>query len=69
MDLGIEIYTKMILDNKKWLTTKEAAIYLGKTSNAIWLLVSRGLLSKRKWNRRLYFKRAELDILLESSFA
>lgn len=53
--------------NKVWLNTEEAAVYIGKTRNAVWLLVSKGALSKRKWNRRLYFKRAELDQLLESS--
>ena len=55
--------------NKTWLNTDEAALYLGKTRNAVWLLVSKGILIKRKWNRRLYFKRAELDQLLEASFS
>ena len=55
--------------NKSWLSTEEAAEYLGKTRNAIWLLVSKGILIKRKWNRRLYFKRTELDHILESSFS
>lgn len=54
--------------NKVWLSTDEAALYLGKSKNAIWLLVSKGHLIKRKWNRRLYFKRAELDQILEESF-
>ena len=53
---------------KVWLSTDEAALYLGKSKNAIWLLVSKGHLIKRKWNRRLYFKRAELDQILEESF-
>ena len=55
--------------NKTWLNTDEAALYLGTTRNAVWLLVSKGILIKRKWNRRLYFKRAELDQLLEASFS
>mgnify|MGYP003708842193 CR=1 FL=1 len=55
--------------NKTWLNTDETALYLGKTRNAVWLLVSKGVLIKRKWNRRLYFKRAELDQLLEASFS
>ena len=50
-----------------WLSTNEAAQYLGKTKNAIWILLCRGLLIKRKWRRRLYFKKAELDRLLETS--
>jgi hypothetical protein len=55
------------LNEKIWLTTAETATYLGKTRNALWLLVSRGLLSKRKWQGRLYFKRAEIDRLLEGA--
>ncbi len=54
-------------NNRIWLSTDEAAQYLGKTKNAIWILLCRGLLIKRKWRRRLYFKRAELDRLLETS--
>ncbi|MDH5582075.1 MAG: helix-turn-helix domain-containing protein [Bdellovibrionales bacterium] len=53
--------------NKSWLSTDEAAKYLGKTRNAIWQLVSKGLLIKRKWRRRLYFKKLELDQLIENS--
>ena len=55
------------LSEKNWLTTAEAASYLGKTRNALWLLVSRGLIIKRKWQGRLYFKRAEIDRLLEGA--
>ena len=54
-------------NNRIWLSTNEAAQYLGKTKNAIWILLCRGLLIKRKWRRRLYFKRAELDRLLETA--
>ena len=55
------------LNEKNWLTAGEAASYLGKTRNALWLLVSRGFLVKRKWQGRLYFKRAEIDRLLEGA--
>lgn len=48
------------------MTSDEVAIYLGRTKNAVWLLVSRGLLVKRKWHGRLYFKRSELDRLIET---
>lgn len=51
---------------KGWMTCDETAAYLGRTRNAVWLLVSRGLLVKRKWNGRLYFKRTEIDRLIES---
>ena len=53
--------------NKSWLSTDEAAKYLGKTQNAIWKLVSKGYLIKRKWGRRLFFKKSELDNLIENS--
>lgn len=52
---------------KQWLTTKEAAQYLGRSVNAILLLVSRGNLEKRKWQGRLYFKKTELDLLINLS--
>jgi hypothetical protein len=52
----------------KWMTSVEAAQYLGKTRNALWLLVSRGLLVKREWQGRLYFKKSEIDRLLEGSY-
>ncbi len=52
-----------------WMTSPEAARYLGKSKNALWLLVSRGLLIKRKWQGRLYFKKTEIDRMLESALA
>ena len=52
-----------------WMTTLDAARYLGKSKNALWLLVSRGLLIKRKWQGRLYFKKSEIDRMLESALA
>lgn len=55
------------LDSLAWLDTKETAQYLRKTINAVWLLSSRGYIRPRKFRRRLYFRRIELDRLLESS--
>ena len=52
-----------------WMTTSDTARYLGKSKNALWLLVSRGLLIKRKWQGRLYFKKSEIDRMLESALA
>jgi hypothetical protein len=52
-----------------WMTTSDAAHYLGKSKNALWLLVSRGLLIKRKWQGRLYFKKSEIDRMIESALA
>ncbi len=53
--------------NLIWLTTKEAAVYLRKSVNSIHTLVSRGQLRARKFSNRLYFKREELDYLIETS--
>lgn len=52
-----------------WMTSIEASRYLGKSKNALWLLVSRGFLIKRKWQGRLYFKKSEIDRMLESALA
>ena len=57
----------LLFDNRKWLGTEEAADYLRKTSNAVRILVCRGILPKRKFRRRLYFKRSDLDALINSS--
>ncbi|MBD66510.1 MAG: hypothetical protein CME62_14960 [Halobacteriovoraceae bacterium] len=51
---------------KKWLTTEEAVKYIGRTKNALWLMVSRGFIEKRKWHGRLYFKKSELDHFIET---
>jgi|GEM_PF-952566 len=55
------------LDQLTWLDSKEAARYLRKTANALRIMVYRGYLRPRKFRRRLYFRRLELDRLLESS--
>lgn len=57
----------LLFENLIWLTTKEAAVYLRKSVNAIHLLVSRKQLRARKFQNRLYFKRKELDYVLETS--
>lgn len=50
-----------------WLDSKEAAKYLRKTANALRIMVYRGYIRPRKFRRRLYFRKIELDRLLESS--
>lgn len=66
--------TETLFDNSMWLSTKDAAIYLrkfqrdgspseGAIRNAVW----RGVLKARKWQRRLYFKRSDLERLLQNS--
>ncbi|MGK5084362.1 helix-turn-helix domain-containing protein [Bdellovibrionota bacterium FG-1] len=55
------------LEHLTWMDSKEAAKYLRKTANALRIMVSRGYLRPRKLRNRLYFRRIELDRLLESS--
>lgn len=55
------------LDQLVWLNSKDAAQYLRKTANALRIMVCRGYLRPRRFHRRLYFLRIELDRLLESS--
>ncbi len=59
--------SELIFDNLIWLTTKEAAVYLRRSVNAIHTLVSRRKLRARKFSNRLYFKKEELDYLIETS--
>lgn len=57
----------MLFDNLKWMTTNEAATYLRKSTNALRTAVCRGHIVAKKFRRRLYFKRSELDRLIETS--
>lgn len=63
----MKTYIKENFSAMTWLRSKEAAIYLGISLNALWILVSRGLLVKRKFQGRLYFKKTELDLLIEGT--
>jgi excisionase family DNA binding protein len=60
-------YPDELFNNLKWMTTNEAATYLRKSVNAIRTAVCRGHIRPRKFRRRLYFKRSELDRLIETS--
>ncbi len=55
-------------ENLIWMTTEEAARYLRKSANAIRILVHKKILKARKFRRRLYFKKDELDVMIETSF-
>lgn len=66
---------RLFFENLEWLTTEETAIYLRKVSpdgtpqlNTIHQMVCRGLIRRRKFGGRLYFRRRELDYLIESQF-
>ena len=61
-------------DRSDWLSTIEAAIYLRKISsmgvpsiNAVHKLVANGTIRRRKFAGRLFFRKQELDFLIESS--
>ena len=49
-----------------WLSSCEAADYLRKSPGALRVMVHRGQIHVRRFRRRLYFKRRELDQLLET---
>lgn len=61
-----EIRTENVIE-LAWLDSKDAARYLRKTANALRIMVYRGYIRPRKFRRRLYFRKVELDRLLESS--
>ncbi len=56
------------LSELEWLTSDEAAVYLRKTAPGIRAMVHRGHIRARKFAGRLYFKRSELEELIETSF-
>ncbi len=65
---GVKPRSDMLFGNLIWFTTEDVARYLRISTNAVRIAVHRGVLSARKFNGRLYFKRAELDELLDTSF-
>lgn len=58
----------LLFEKLIWMTTEEAARYLRKSANAIRIMVHKKILKARKFRRRLYFKKDELDALIETSF-
>lgn len=58
----------MLFNNLEWMTTAEAAHYLRKSTDAIRQMVCRGQIKARKFHRRLYFRKVELDQALDLSF-
>lgn len=55
-------------DNLIWLTTDEAASFLRKSSHALRQMTYKGRIRPRKFGGRLYFKKAELNDLVDTSF-
>ncbi len=65
---GEHINAPLIFENLIWLSTEEAARLLRRSSHALRQLVYKGKIRARKYGGRLYFKRSELNELIETSF-
>lgn len=59
--------TEVMRNRPDWLNAKEAADYLRKSANAVRIMTYRGYIRPRKFGNRLYFRRIELDRLIETS--
>ena len=57
-----------LFENLIWLTTDEAATLLRKSSHALRQMTYKGRIHPRKFGGRLYFKKAELNDLVDTSF-
>jgi len=64
---GNNAVAEQFFDNLVWMTSVEAAAYLRKSVGALRTAVCRGQIRARKWRRRLFFKRTDLDRMLEDS--
>jgi hypothetical protein len=62
-----ELSPEKFFENLVWLNSRDAANYLRKTVGALRTMVCRGQLRTYKWKRRLFFKKTELDKLIENS--
>jgi excisionase family DNA binding protein len=58
----------MFFENLAWMNSSEAARYLRISVGALRTAVYRGTVRSRKWGRKLYFRKNELDFMLEKSF-
>ena len=59
---------RSLFENLIWLTTDEAATFLRKSSHALRQMTYKGKIRPRKFGGRLYFKKAELNDLVDTSF-
>ena len=58
----------LLFENLDWLTTDDAARFLRKTTHALRQMTYKKVIRARKLGGRLYFKKSELDQLLDTSF-
>lgn len=65
---GERLDAHLLFNNLIWLTTEEAARFLRKSSHALRQIIYKGKIHPRKFGGRLYFKRSELDQLIDTSF-
>lgn len=63
-----ELTSNPLFENLVWLNSRDAANYLRSTVNALRIAVCRGQIRAYKWRRKLYFRKMELDRLLEGTF-
>lgn len=67
-DQGEHFGAQSLFNNLTWLTTDEAATFLRRSSHALRQLAYKGKVRPRKFAGRLYFKKSELDTLIDTSF-
>lgn len=65
---GEHLSAHPLFENLIWLTTDEAAQFLRKSSHALRQMTYKGKVKPRKFGGRLYFKRTELNDLIDTSF-
>jgi len=62
-----KVISDALFENLVWMNSAEAASYLRISYGALRVAVCRKQIFARKFRNRLYFRRAELDRLLEGS--
>lgn len=66
LDLEGDMSAPLFFENLKWMTVREAAVYLRRTQGAMKNLIYRGKVRTRKWAGRVYVNRMELDSSIEA---
>lgn len=64
---SLELTSEMFFENLSWMRTEDAAKYLRTSVGQIRNMVYRGQLRPRKFNRRLYFCKVDIDRAIENS--